>query len=119
MRCLALFSLVPSSCSLPQSALHVELAQLTPLLLLSFPPPPSRPPAVNTLRASRALSQLDIFTISLVGGEDAHRHGAEVEVEVATKMGSTGIREWLDRRERERAQREGEGERGAGADAAA
>ncbi|KPV73491.1 uncharacterized protein RHOBADRAFT_54710 [Rhodotorula graminis WP1] len=79
--------------------------------------------AINTLRASRSLSRLDIFTISLVGGEEAQRQGrgagagAEVEVEVATKMGSTGIREWLDRRERERAQREAEaeGERGGAA----
>ncbi|GAA5910056.1 hypothetical protein JCM8208_000941 [Rhodotorula glutinis] len=86
--------------------------------------------SINTLRAERALSQLAIFTISLVGGEEAQRrHGGpagqvEVEVEVATKMGSTGIREWLDRRDREREREregkgEGEGERGgAGGEAA-
>ncbi|GAA5842160.1 hypothetical protein JCM9279_002802 [Rhodotorula babjevae] len=70
--------------------------------------------SINTLRAERSLSQLAIFTISLVGGEEAHRHGAEVEVEVATKMGSTGIREWLDRRERARdgAQKEEAAQRG-------
>ncbi|GAA6053282.1 hypothetical protein JCM3770_006664 [Rhodotorula araucariae] len=56
--------------------------------------------SINALRLSRSLNRLTVFTISLVAHDGTT--GETVEVEVATKMGSTGIREWLDQRARER-----------------
>ncbi|GJN92332.1 hypothetical protein Rhopal_005362-T1 [Rhodotorula paludigena] len=70
---------------------------------------------INTLRREKSLSQLDIYTISLVADDArlpsssssaalppsdpaAAAGGVAAEVPVSAKMGSTGIREWLDRR---------------------
>ncbi|GAA6009120.1 putative pantetheine-phosphate adenylyltransferase [Rhodotorula paludigena] len=71
---------------------------------------------INTLRREKSLSQLDIYTISLVAddarlpssaaaaarspSDPAAAASAAAEVPVSAKMGSTGIREWLDRRSR-------------------
>ncbi|BGP50532.1 hypothetical protein JCM10450v2_006451 [Rhodotorula kratochvilovae] len=55
--------------------------------------------SINALRLTRSLDPLEIFSISLVA-HDPQTGEPQVEVEVATKMGSTGIREWLDRRAR-------------------
>lgn len=50
---------------------------------------------MNEERAKRGLSQLDVFVIQLISAE-ADSQGA-----VEGKMGSTGIREWLARKEAE------------------
>ncbi|TKA52070.1 hypothetical protein B0A53_04730 [Rhodotorula sp. CCFEE 5036] len=90
--------------------------------------------AINTLRASRSLSILRIFCIALVaestpsrvpsstnlpaealptnkvGGEEEEEEEeveGKVVVSPATKMGSTGIREWLSKRRQEEQQRTG------------
>ncbi|GAA5964777.1 hypothetical protein JCM8115_005731 [Rhodotorula mucilaginosa] len=88
--------------------------------------------AINTLRASRSLSILRIFCIALVAEstpsrvpsstnlpaealttkkDDDDEEEEEVEGKVvvspATKMGSTGIREWLSKRRQEEQQRTG------------
>ncbi|BGP57292.1 hypothetical protein JCM8202_002869 [Rhodotorula sphaerocarpa] len=78
--------------------------------------------AINTLRTSHSLQPLRVFCISLVAGDaaeasaadtlnrDRERERERVEVSAATKMGSTGIREWLARR-RQAEEEEGEAEK--------
>ncbi|GAA6046054.1 hypothetical protein NBRC10513_002056 [Rhodotorula toruloides] len=57
---------------------------------------------INKLRTSRSLPPLDVWCISLVAhdaqGGSATSQEEKVAVEVASKMGSTGIREWLARK---------------------
>ncbi|GAA6013668.1 hypothetical protein JCM10207_004810 [Rhodosporidiobolus poonsookiae] len=68
---------------------------------------------INTLRKEKHLNPLDVHVINLVADDsssDGNAGAADgavpaVKVEAAAKMGSTGIREWLDRRERERRER--------------
>lgn len=54
---------------------------------------------VNKERERKQLSALDIFVIKLVGYD-----GSVDGVEVSTKMGSTGIRKWIDAREKAKKQ---------------
>ncbi|CDR48233.1 hypothetical protein NBRC10512_007101 [Rhodotorula toruloides] len=57
---------------------------------------------INKLRTSRSLPPLDVWCISLVAhdaqGGSTTSQEEKVAVEVASKMGSTGIREWLARK---------------------
>lgn len=66
------------------------------------PFPRLSPRAVNELRTSRSLPPLDVWCISLVAhdaqGGSTSTQEEKVAVEVASKMGSTGIREWLARK---------------------
>lgn len=106
-----------------------------PLLRFSLRPLFLSRAPVNTLRASRSLSILRIFCIALVaessnpsrvpsstnlpaealptnkvGGEEEEEEEeveGKVVVSPATKMGSTGIREWLSKRRQEEQQRTG------------
>jgi hypothetical protein len=103
-----------------------------PLLRFSLRPLFLSRAPVNTLRASRSLSILRIFCIALVAEstpsrvpsstnlpaealttkkDDDDEEEEEVEGKVvvspATKMGSTGIREWLSKRRQEEQQRTG------------
>ncbi|GAA5842144.1 hypothetical protein JCM5353_002173 [Sporobolomyces roseus] len=55
--------------------------------------------AINKLRQERELSILDTYTINLVADDGTVESESEGEVRVETKMGSTGIREWICRQQ--------------------
>ncbi|GAA6014277.1 hypothetical protein JCM11491_005025 [Sporobolomyces phaffii] len=69
--------------------------------------------AINKLRSERSLSTLDTFVINLVS-DDGSTPTTElddansVKVAVETKMGSTGIREWIEKQLESTRERQGE-----------
>ncbi|GAA5935113.1 hypothetical protein JCM1841_000334 [Sporobolomyces salmonicolor] len=54
--------------------------------------------SINNLRASKQLSVLDIWVINLVADDATPPTAGAEPVKVETKMGSTGIREWISKR---------------------
>ncbi|GAA5990436.1 hypothetical protein JCM5350_007994 [Sporobolomyces pararoseus] len=68
--------------------------------------------AINKLRSERSLSTLETFVINLVS-DDASENPSSLneldgvaKVAVETKMGSTGIREWISKRQQQRQQQQ-------------
>ncbi|GAA5859342.1 hypothetical protein JCM1840_004571 [Sporobolomyces johnsonii] len=55
--------------------------------------------SINNLRASKQLSILDVWVINLVADDPTAPDDGAQPVKVETKMGSTGIREWISKRQ--------------------
>lgn len=85
----------------PPSHPHFLTFSTRPPFLARTNSPPATPlplPTVNNLRASKQLSVLDIWVINLVADDATPPTAGAEPVKVETKMGSTGIREWISKR---------------------